>query len=66
MNDHLHTFTNIYHSSEAVIDVCETCHYKYVCKMSPSGDYDYREYNEMHKRDFLQPWQKEFAREYGR
>lgn len=65
MNDHLHIFVNIYHSVEAVVDVCSTCHEKYVGKMSPNGEYNYREYNETHARDFLQPWQKEFAREYG-
>lgn len=66
MTEHLHDFVPIYHTHEAIVEICQKpqCHYKTVCKFGIDGSYNVREYNELHRRDFLQPWMKEFNREY--
>ena len=62
----LHDYHAIYDSIEAMVETCAKCHNKLVTRKSPTGAYNEREYYQEHRRDFLQPWMKEYTKEYGK
>lgn len=55
----------IYNSIEATVEVCEKCHNKLVTRKGTDGAYNEREFYNEHKRDFLQPFMKEYHQEYA-
>jgi len=57
----------IYNSIEATVEVCQKagCHKRTVFRKGTDGQYNEREYYQEHKRDYLQPWMKEFHQEYA-
>ncbi len=65
---HLHDYKLIYNSIEATVEICtkQGCHNRLVTKKAPNGAYNQTNFYNEHKRDFLQPYMKEYYQEYVR
>lgn len=62
----LHDFQTIFDVPEATMDVCKRCKKRIFTRKDPNGRSDNRTYYKHHRRDFLRPVDKEFAREYNK
>lgn len=55
----------ILETSEVTKEYCEECKEEFIFKKSRHGRIDQEYYHDIHQREFLQPYQKEFEKEYG-
>lgn len=62
---HLHRYRIIKETNSAIIEVCEQCKRKLITKKGKHGSIDNIKYLKEHRRDFLQPTNKMFKKEWG-
>jgi hypothetical protein len=62
---HLHKYNPIFETGEVTLEVCEICKKRLYTRKDKNGRIDNELYRKEHKRDFLQPWEKEFKKYYN-
>ena len=62
---HLHNYKVVKSHSDAIIEVCQECGHRLVTRVHKDGRINNKQYKEQHKRDFLQPNNKDFKKYYG-
>ena len=63
--DNFHRMKVKMESAEANVEYCERCKEVFIFKKSKHGRIDNEYYREVHARDYIQPDNKLFTREYG-
>ena len=62
---HLHKYRIVEEYPDALLEICTECGHRLVTRIPKEGKFDNKRYRESHRRDFLQPSDKEFKKYYG-
>lgn len=65
MKKHLCRYEIVKQTPSGLVEVCSICKKKLVTKKGPKGKIDNKKYLYEHKRDFLQPGDKDYDKEWG-
>lgn len=63
--EHLHRYKKIRETDNGIVEICSRCKKRLITNKGHNGAIDNKKYLKEHKRDFLQPKDKRFKKEWG-
>ena len=63
--EHLPQYKKIKETTDGIVERCKTCKKRLITKKGEKGSIDNKAYLKEHARDFLQPKDKRFKKEWG-